>query len=76
MTSYNINDQWQANTQTRLPMADQYTLLWLMVGQYDDIFIGTIKSFQYGVFFMGLIATQFKKLQIKKNNPFISDFKR
>ena len=26
MTSYNTNDQWEAKTQTKLPMAGQYTL--------------------------------------------------
>ena len=57
-------------------MTDQYTLLWQMVGQYDDIFIGTIKSFQYGVFFYGTHRDTILDISNKKNNPFISDFKR
>ena len=40
-TSYNTNDQWLANSQTKLPMAGEYKFKWPMVGKYDVIFIGT-----------------------------------
>ena len=41
MTSYNLNEQWYTNTQTKLPIVRQYTF-WLtnaMVGQYDAIYL-------------------------------------
>ena len=52
MTSCDTNDQWLAKTQTKLAMAGQYNFYWPIVGQYDVIFIGTIKAtipYQYFV---------------------------